>query len=172
VFDSMTEPRQNASGTDLAATTQRVETCMPEGSERGITWKLPLYQNVQAILTNPVYAGEYAFGKTETRTTVVDGRARRRSGHRRPRSQWMILIPNHHPGYLFLGGLRTQSGNDRREYSHAFRVIEPKSGRSGRALLSGLLRCRQCGRMLYVTYSGPNARVVRYECCGQHLDCG
>lgn len=145
--------------------------CTPEGSDREITWKLPLYQNIQAILTNPVYAGAYAFGKTETRTTVVDGRARRRSGHRRPRSQWMILIPNHHPGYLSWEAYeRNQAMIAANTHMHS--GVGPKSGRGGRALLSGLLRCRRCGRMLYVSYSGPNARVVRYECRGQHLDCG
>ena len=114
-----------------------------------VIWKLPLYQSIQAILTNPVYAGAYAFGKTETRTKVVDGRPVKRSGYRRPRSQWMILIPNHHPGYLsweeyernqamIVANTHMQSGT------------EPKAGRGGRALLSGLLRCRRCGRMLYV----------------------
>jgi DNA invertase Pin-like site-specific DNA recombinase len=41
--------------------------CSADGGEAGIVWKLPLYQSIQAILTNPVYAGAYAFGKTETR---------------------------------------------------------------------------------------------------------
>jgi DNA invertase Pin-like site-specific DNA recombinase len=145
--------------------------CSFEGGERGVIWKLPLYQSIQAILTNPVYAGAYAFGKTETRTKVVDGRPVKRSGYRRPRSQWMILIPNHHPGYLsweeyernqamIVANTHMQSGT------------EPKAGRGGRALLSGLLRCRRCGRMLYVSYSGPRATVIRYECRGELNDCG
>jgi hypothetical protein len=56
--------------------------------------------------------------------------------------------------------------------THMQSGAEPKAGRGGRALLSGLLRCRRCGRMLYVSYSGPRATVVRYECRGQRLDCG
>ena len=149
--------------------------CLPagsfEGGERGVIWRLPLYQSIQAILTNPVYAGAYAFGKTETRAKVVDGRPVKRSGFRRPRSQWMILIRDHHPGYLsweeyernqamILANTHMQSGT------------EPKAGRGGRALLSGLLRCRRCGRMLYVSYSGPRATVIRYECRGELNDCG
>src|SRR5271165_4093244 len=31
------------------------------GEGRGIVWKLPLYNTVHNILTNPVYAGAYAF---------------------------------------------------------------------------------------------------------------
>jgi hypothetical protein len=73
---------------------------IPQTGQPNTVWRLPLYQAVQAILTNPVYAGAYAFGKTETRTKVVDGRARRRSGYRKPRSEWMILMQDHHPGYL------------------------------------------------------------------------
>src|SRR3989454_3071739 len=55
-------------------------------------------------------------------------------------------------------------------YGHS--GAEPKSGRGGRALLSGLLRCRRCGRMLYVAYSGPKGAVIRYGCNGKRLDCG
>jgi DNA invertase Pin-like site-specific DNA recombinase len=145
--------------------------CFSDGGESGITWKLPLYQNIQAILTNPVYAGAYAFGKTETRTRIVDGRARKRSGFRKPRSQWTILIPNHHPGYLSWEEYERNQAMIAAN-THMQSGAEPKAGRGGRALLSGLLRCRRCGRMLYVGYSGPRATVVRYECRGQRLDCG
>src|SRR3954453_14300955 len=46
-----------------------------------IYWKLPVYHTVLTILTNPMYAGVYAFGRTEARTKVVAGRARRTIGH-------------------------------------------------------------------------------------------
>jgi DNA invertase Pin-like site-specific DNA recombinase len=145
--------------------------CSFDGGESGIIWKLPLYQNIQAILTNPIYAGAYAFGKTETRTRIVDGRARKRSGFRKPRSQWTVLIPNHHPGYLSWEEYERNQAMIAAN-THMQSGAEPKAGRGGRALLSGLLRCRRCGRMLYVSYSGPRATVVRYECRGQRLDCG
>jgi hypothetical protein len=93
--------------------------CSSDGGERGIIWKLPLYQSVQAILSNPVYAGAYAFGKTETRTRVVDGRPVKRSGYRRPRSQWLVLIPNHHPGYLSWEEYERNQSHGRREHSYA-----------------------------------------------------
>jgi hypothetical protein len=145
--------------------------CSSDGGESGIIWKLPLYQNIQAILTNPIYAGAYAFGKTETRTRIVDGRARKRSGFRKPRSQWTVWIPNHHPGYLSWEEYeRNQAMIAANTYMQS--GAEPKAGRGGRALLSGLLRCQRCGRMLYASYSGPRATVVRYECRGQRLDCG
>jgi hypothetical protein len=56
-----------------------------------ITWKLPIYNTVLKIITNPVYAGAYAFGKTQARTTVVDGRARKTEGHRKPRPESSAL---------------------------------------------------------------------------------
>jgi DNA invertase Pin-like site-specific DNA recombinase len=128
--------------------------CSSEGGERGIVWKLPLYQGIQAILTNPVYAGAYAFGKTETRTRVVNGRAVKRSGFRKPRSQWMILIRDHHSGYLSWEEYERNQAMILAN-THMWSGAEPKAGRGGRALLSGLLRCRRCGRMLYVTYTVP-----------------
>lgn len=149
--------------------------CLPtstsDGNERGVVWKLPLYQGIQSILTNPVYAGAYAFGKTETRIRIVNGRALKRSGFRKPRSQWMILIRDHHPGYLSWEEYERNQAMIRAN-AHIYSGAEPKAGRGGRALLSGLLRCRRCGRMLYVSYTGPRAAVIRYECRGELIDCG
>ena len=58
------------------------------------------------------------------------------------------------------------------ENRHRKRPIQRKSGRGGRALLAGLLRCRRCGRMLHVTYSGSHGEVVRYHCRGAHINHG
>jgi len=50
--------------------------------------------------------------------------------------------------------------------------MEPKGGRGGRSLLAALLRCRRCGRMLHVAYSGNRREVPRYHCRGAHLNHG
>jgi hypothetical protein len=62
-------------------------------------WTLPIYTTMRKIPTNPIYAGAYAFGKTNARTTVVDGRARKTAGHKKPRSEWTVLIQEHHSGH-------------------------------------------------------------------------
>lgn len=49
---------------------------------RRIVWKLPLYNTVHNVLTNPVYAGAYAFGRTTSKVIIEDGRKRVRRAHR------------------------------------------------------------------------------------------
>jgi DNA invertase Pin-like site-specific DNA recombinase len=44
--------------------------------ERGIVWRAPLYNSVHNLLTNPVYAGAYAFGRTMSKVSVESGRKR------------------------------------------------------------------------------------------------
>jgi len=43
-----------------------------ELSQRRIVWKLPVYNSVYHILTNPVYAGAYVFGRSRSRTWLTD----------------------------------------------------------------------------------------------------
>ena len=47
---------------------------------RQITWKLPVYDTLHHILTNPIYAGAYAFGRTGSRTMIEGGRKTDRQG--------------------------------------------------------------------------------------------
>ena len=47
-------------------------------------WRAVRYRNVISVLKNPFYAGAYAYGKSEKRTTVVDGHLRRSYGHGGP----------------------------------------------------------------------------------------
>ena len=46
------------------------------------------------------------------------------------------------------------------------------AARNGGALLSGLLRCGQCGRQMVVGYSGNGGNVPRYLCQGGRVDRG
>ena len=62
-----------------------------------VVWQLPVYNRVHAILTNPCYAGAFFHGRTKTKTTVHDGRARKSRGHRLAIDQWDVLIRDHHP---------------------------------------------------------------------------
>src|SRR5712692_693110 len=147
------------------------KVCLPafprDPGERKMIWKLPVYSNIHAILTSPIYAGAYAFGKTETRTHIVNGRARKTAGHPKPRREWTVLIQDQHLGYIswqeYERNQAMMGANN-----HMQSGLEPKAGRGGRALLSGLLRCRRCGRMLQVSYIGTRAAVIHYQCNGAH----
>ena len=142
-----------------------------EGAGRDLAWKLPVYNTIWHMLRNPAYAGAYAFGKTESRTKMIDGRARKTIGHLKPIDAWTVLIRDHHPGYItweqFEHNQALLADN-----AHMKARMEPKAGRGGRSLLAGLLRCRRCGRMLHVGYSGSHGEVPRYHCRGAQLNHG
>jgi excisionase family DNA binding protein len=118
-----------------------------------------------------MYAGAYAFGKTESRTEVIDGRARKSEGHCKPVDSWMVLIRDHHCGYIAWEQFERNQVM-LTDNAHMKSRMEPKAARGGRSLLAGLLRCRRCGRMLHVAYSGSHGEVPRYHCRGAHINHG
>ena len=136
-----------------------------------VAWKLPVYNTIWHLLRNPMYAGAYAFGKTEARTRVVEGRARKSEGHFKPREAWSVLIRDHHPGYISWEQFERHQVM-LADNAHMKSRMGPKAGRGGRSLLAGLLRCRRCGRMLHVTYSGSHGEVPRYHCRGALINHG
>jgi DNA invertase Pin-like site-specific DNA recombinase len=139
---------------------------------RGRTvWNLPIYNTALKLLTNPIYAGAYAFGKTNARTSVVNGRARKTAGHKKPRTEWTALLQNHHPGYISWEQYERNQAIIGAN-AHMKSRMEPKAGRGGKALLAGMLRCRRCGRMMHVSYGGIGSAVLRYHCRGAHLNHG
>jgi hypothetical protein len=66
----------------------------------GVVWRLPLYNTVHNVLTNPVYAGAYAFGRTVSKVSVENGRKRVKRGLRRPLAEWDVLLTDQHEGYI------------------------------------------------------------------------
>ena len=67
---------------------------------RSIVWNLPVYNTIHHMLTNPIYAGAYAFGRTGSRVTIEAGRKRIVRGFKRERTEWEVLLTDHHEGYL------------------------------------------------------------------------
>src|SRR3954471_17178010 len=131
-------------------------------------WTPIRYRNVISLLKNPFYAG--AYGKSEKRVAVVDGRARKTYGHGKRFETWEVLIKDHHEGYIDWAEFeRNQALLAANAYGRAGGV---KSGRGGRALLSGMLTCGRCGRGLAVAYTGaPPGRPV-YRCDRPNLALG
>jgi hypothetical protein len=71
-----------------------------QGEAHGVVWRLPAYNIVHNILTNPIYAGAYTFGRTKSLVRVEDGRKRVRRGVQKPMAEWDVLIKAHHAAYI------------------------------------------------------------------------
>ena len=84
-----------------------------------------------------------------------------------PRSEWQVLIPDHHPGFI---DWRTYEANQDR-IAQNIRPGPHKAGgavREGSALLQGLAACGHCGRRLHTHYRGRSSSPG-YHCPGKIL---
>jgi DNA invertase Pin-like site-specific DNA recombinase len=140
-----------------------------ESGNRKVVWMNPVYPRIFGILKNPTYAGVFVWGRKQTRTSIVNGRARKTRGHNRPLEQWEVTIPDHHEGYITWEEFMRNQQQIRSNAGWNARMGEPQGApRNGPALLAGLLRCARCGRILRVTYtlSKQHGPMPRYWCSG------
>lgn len=132
-----------------------------------IRWVAPTYTALHNVLTNPVYAGAYAYGKCRHERYVDEqGRLRKRTRHL-PQTEWAVLLPNHHQGYI---DWATYQANQSRIDANVHPQPHQAGGavREGAALLQGLAICGKCGRHLHTHYSGRNASPG-YHCSGKDI---
>jgi hypothetical protein len=128
---------------------------LPRRRPKGrVEWARPTLASVYNVLTNPCYAGAFAFGRTRTVHEIgPDGVRVTRKRHKREPDKWSVLIRDHHPGYV---SFETFEANLARLAANSAAPKGEGGGapREGSALLQGLLRCGRCGRMMRVGYSG------------------
>lgn len=128
-----------------------------------VEWVLPNYQHLLRIMKNPTYAGAFAWGRTTTRSRVVDGRSRKTLGHRLGMDRWEVLLKGHHDGYIswdrYMENVGTLASNRTKSHQTGTGVA-----RGGNALLAGILRCARCGHKLHVGYRDGDRKVARYYC--------
>ncbi|PYS53136.1 MAG: recombinase family protein, partial [Acidobacteria bacterium] len=128
-------------------TIHRVQSSMVEdglqvpivgGPQQRLRWGRPAYAYLRRILTHPIYAGVYCYGRRQVQQFLdADQRPVKRI-REQPRQQWHVLIREHHEPYLSwerFERIQRQIESNRRSWSG------PGAPREGRALLQGLILC-------------------------------
>lgn len=141
----------------------------PQPTDQGdeVRWVVPTYTKLHQVLTNPVYAGAYVYGKPRHERYVDEqGQLRKRIRHL-PRAQWGVLLREHHAGFIDWETFETNQtriGSNIRPRPHE----AGGAVREGAALLQGLATCGRCGCGLRVYYSGRQA-TPGYYCAGHSI---
>jgi DNA invertase Pin-like site-specific DNA recombinase len=140
---------------------------VPAGMPGPIRWVTPTYHALHQVLTNPVYAGAYTYGKTRFERYVDEQGAVRKRIRHLPMEQWAVLIPDHPPGFIdwatFQANQARLDSNTRPKPHQAGGAV-----REGSALLQGIVTCGHCGRRLMTHYRGRNS-TPGYHCAGKDL---
>jgi DNA invertase Pin-like site-specific DNA recombinase len=129
-----------------------------------LRWGTPTYAALHHVLSSPVYAGAYVYGKTRREHYVDEEGHIRRRLRRLQRSDWSVLIPHHHEGFIHWD---TYQKNQLRLAANTRPQAHQAGGavREGAALLQGLATCGRCGRRLKVYYEGKHSSPG-YHCPG------
>lgn len=132
-----------------------------------IRWITPTYTKIHGVLTNPVYAGVYIYGKSKSERFVDDHGNVRKRIRKRAQSEWPVFIRDHHKGFI---DWHTFEANQERLKTNTRPTPHHPGGavREGAALLQGLVRCGRCSRKLLVAYSGRHAAPA-YYCTGNNI---
>jgi hypothetical protein len=133
-----------------------------QGEELGqIVWRRASYAAIYLVLTNPAYAGAFAFGRRKQAARRVIGDPVKRS--RLPVEEWEVLIPNVYPAYI---PWEQYLANRSQLHKNLGCFAEPSGvPRQGEALLQGIVFCARCGRRMAVSYvdTGPYYRCTHLK---------
>jgi len=123
-----------------------------------LRWGKLTHARVLGVLRNPSYAGTYVFGRYRYRRVVRPDGTITTSMVELPRSEWAVVIHDHHEGYIsweqFLANQERLAHNNTRKGQ--------RPPREGSALCQGIVRCGACG--------GSMTTLHRRE--GSYYECG
>ena len=129
-----------------------------------LRWGRLTHSRVVGVLSNPAYAGTYVFGRYRSRRIVGPDGSVRDTTYEQPRSEWAVVIQNHHPGYInweqYLANQQRLAANTTRSGA--------RPAREGVALCQGIVHCGSCGRTMSTNYQA-NGRGY-YECASSRGD--
>lgn len=124
----------------------RLITC---GEDQGqIRWQRASYAAIHLVLTNPAYAGAFAFGRRKQAAEGLPGEVPTRT--RLPVDEWQVLVQDVYPAYITWEQYLANRTHLRQNLGPF--VNQPSVPRQGEALLQGIVFCAQCGRRLLVRY--------------------
>jgi hypothetical protein len=160
-FEHQTSIRQ------LAMAYRDTQTLFPVRKPRtrdGLVWELPKPAVLHKLVSHPIYAGVYTFGRTQTYVDYADGKLVKRTKRLAAPDEWKVCITTHHEAYV--SWQQYQDNQAKLAESRPRWSMDDNRGaiRDGRALLAGLLRCGKCGRKLRVIYNRKSSAM--YHCDG------
>jgi DNA invertase Pin-like site-specific DNA recombinase len=129
---------------------------------REVEWVTPNYDQILAMVRNPIYAGIYARGRKKSFVTLDDDGHKQTKRRRVPREAWDVFLVDHHEAYITPQAWeRNVEKIDANANVHG-PLAKGATGR-GSSIMAGLLRCRRCGHRLQARYSSGG---VGYVCHG------
>ncbi len=137
-----------------------------------IRWGSPTYTAIHHILTSPVYAGAYVYGRTRhERVMDAEGRLRKRT-RKLPPEDWAVFLRDHHQGFIdwptYEANRARIAANTRPRPHGAGGADQSGPLREGSALLQGIASCGHCGRRLRTHYRGRKSSPG-YHCAGKAI---
>jgi len=150
---------------ELNAQRLQMPRLIQAGADAGkLVWVQPTYQMIQQVLTSPVYAGMFVYGRRKLEMTPGDPPVM--AERRRPVEEWDITVPDVYPAYLSYDQY-LRNRQQLRDNMYNFAKKGRGAPRKGMALLQGLVLCGVSGRRMTVSH-GREYR--RYECRRAQLD--
>ncbi|MXZ18687.1 MAG: recombinase family protein [Rhodothermaceae bacterium] len=128
----------------------------PRTGSRALCWSVPTYSQIQRILRNPRYAGCYAYGRTKCRQRA-DGSMQ---FAKLPMDQWMVCIPEAHPGYIFWEEYQQNRKTLQANAASFLQGDRVPSPRKGTALLHSRIICGISGHRMQVSYTSRKDRPL------------
>jgi DNA invertase Pin-like site-specific DNA recombinase len=129
------------------------------GEERGtLVWRPASYAAIYLILTNPAYAGAFAFGRRHHAAGRIPGESTPRA--RVPIEEWQVLVHDVYPAYI--AWEHYLQNRERLRQNQGQFALRPGVPRQGTALLQGIVFCARCGRRLMVRYGESAAYVCEH----------
>jgi DNA invertase Pin-like site-specific DNA recombinase len=135
-----------------------------------LIWSKLIHGRVLSVLSNPSYAGAYVFGRYRgVKSISTEGQVQAKI-QRQPIASWLVLIHDHHAGYISWDDYLENQRMLERNQTNAPEHCSSGAVREGRALLQGLLLCGTCGRRLSPRYTGNGGIHPVYECTRRQQD--
>jgi excisionase family DNA binding protein len=123
-----------------------------------LRWGTLTCARVLGVLKNPCYAGAYVHGRYTSRRTVDPGGTVHTTITERLRTEWPVLIKDHHDGYITWADYLANEARLAANRTNA----GARPPREGSALCQGIITCGSCGKPMRTSYH-TDARPA-YEC--------
>ena len=165
LFDTF---RQTGSACAVVRRLRGQQILFPRRIRRGIgkgdlLWSPIDHSRVLQILHNPRYAGAFAYGRSRTACNA----ALRTVQLRVPRSDWQVLIPGAHAGYISWEEYERNQAKLEQNANAFSGGLRGRMPRQGTALLQGRVLCGRCGSRMRVHYEPLDGCLRPYYVCNE-----